>query len=117
MVRRDDDGEDGHRLLSHTDEDATAVEAPPDANNSETNTGGNHHRLYVSHTLSTWNSRVFEFGAYLFLAAIFPGTLLPASVYALARAASAALLSPWLGSYMDRNDRLVAVRVSISTPT
>lgn len=72
-------------------------------------------RLYLSHALSTWNSRLFEFGAFLFLANIYPDTLLPASVYALARAASAALLSPWLGSYIDRADRLKAVRLSIST--
>merc|ERR1712000_67280 len=39
-------------------------------------------RLYVSHFLSTWNSRIFEFGAVLYLASIFPGTLLPMSVYA-----------------------------------
>ncbi|KFY71732.1 hypothetical protein V498_10133, partial [Pseudogymnoascus sp. VKM F-4517 (FW-2822)] len=32
-------------------------------------------RLYISHFLSTWNSRVFEFGAALYLASIFPGTL------------------------------------------
>ncbi|KAH8686274.1 iron transporter [Ilyonectria robusta] len=43
------------------------------------------HRLYLSHFLSTWNSRVFEFGAVLYLATIFPGTLLPMSVYALTR--------------------------------
>ena len=73
-------------------------------------------RLYLSHALSTWNSRLFEFGAFLFLANIYPNTLLPASVYALARAASTALLSPCLGSYIDRADRLKAVRLSISTP-
>lgn len=70
-------------------------------------------RLYASHALSTWNSRVFEFGAFLFLAKIYSHTLLPASVYALARAASAALFSPWLGSYIDRTDRLKAVKISI----
>lgn len=71
-------------------------------------------RLYISHALSTWNSRLFEFGAFLFLANLYPNTLLPASVYALARATSAALLSPWLGSYIDSADRLKAVRLSIS---
>lgn len=70
-------------------------------------------QIYLSHTLSTWNSRIFEFGAFLFLAKIYPRTLLPASVYALARAASAALFSPWLGSYIDRTNRLKAVRLSI----
>lgn len=70
-------------------------------------------RLYTSHFLSTWNSRVFEFGAVLFLAKLFPGTLLPPSVYALVRAASAICLSPAVGSYIDRTNRLKTVRVSI----
>lgn len=70
-------------------------------------------RLYISHTLSTWNSRMFEFGAVLFLASIFPGTLLYASIYALVRAFSAVALSSWLGAQVDRSDRLVAVRYSI----
>ncbi|KAJ9482693.1 hypothetical protein VN97_g10733 [Penicillium thymicola] len=70
-------------------------------------------RLYISHTLSAWNSRMFEFGAVLFLASIFPGTLLYASIYALVRAFSAVALSSWLGAQVDRSDRLVAVRYSI----
>ncbi|KAF3027943.1 hypothetical protein E8E15_000666 [Penicillium rubens] len=72
-------------------------------------------RLYISHTLSTWNSRMFEFGAVLFLASIFPGTLLYASIYALVRAFSAVALSSWLGAQVDHSDRLVAVRHSIVT--
>ncbi|KAJ6083582.1 hypothetical protein N7467_007717 [Penicillium canescens] len=70
-------------------------------------------RLYISHTLSAWNSRMFEFGAVLFLASIFPGTLLYASIYALVRALSAVALSSWLGAQVDRSDRLVALRYSI----
>ena len=70
-------------------------------------------RLYVSHFLSTWNSRVFEFGAVLFLARIFPGTLLPPSIYALVRAASAICFAPLVGRYVDQGDRLEVVRHSI----
>ena len=70
-------------------------------------------RLYISHFLSTWNSRVFEFGAVLFLARIFPGTLLPPSVYALMRAASAICFAPAVGRCVDRLDRLKTVRLSI----
>lgn len=70
-------------------------------------------RLYVSHFLSTWNSRVFEFGAVLFLARIFPGTLLPSSIYALVRAASAICFAPLVGRYVDQGDRLKVVRLSI----
>jgi iron-regulated transporter 1 len=70
-------------------------------------------RLYVSHFLSTWNSRVFEFGAVLYLARIFPGTLLLMSVYALTRGLSAILLAPVVGQYVDTGNRLQVVRVSI----
>lgn len=72
-------------------------------------------RLYVSHILSTWNSRVFEFGAVLYLAAIFPSTLFPLSVYAFTRGAAAIFFAPLIGQYIDTRDRLQVVRVSIMT--
>lgn len=70
-------------------------------------------KLYISHFLSTWNSRGFEFGAILFLATIYPGNLLPMSVYALIRSFAAIILSPAIGSYIDRSNRLLVVRLSI----
>lgn len=72
-------------------------------------------RLYLSHFLSTWNSRVFEFGAVLYLATIYPGTLLPMSVYALTRGVSAIVFAPIVGQYIDIGDRLRVVRFSIGT--
>lgn len=69
--------------------------------------------LYISHFLSTWNSRVFEFGAVLFLASIYPGTLLPMSIYALSRGLSAILFAPAVGHYIDARNRLHVVRSSI----
>lgn len=71
-------------------------------------------RLYLSHALSTWNSRTFEFGAILFLAEIFPGTLFYASFYALVRALSATIFSAWVGGLVDKSHRLKAIRHSIS---
>ncbi|KAI0885987.1 Ferroporti-1 [Annulohypoxylon maeteangense] len=71
------------------------------------------YRLYVSHFLSTWNSRVFEFGAVIYLATIYPGTLLPMSIYALARGLSAILFATAVGQYIDTGNRLQVVRVSI----
>lgn len=71
------------------------------------------YRLYISHTLSTWNARTFEFGAVIFLAAIFPGTLFFASCYALFRSAAAAALGSWIGSLVDSKNRLYIVRQSI----
>ncbi|KAK5992016.1 Solute carrier family 40 member 1-like protein [Cladobotryum mycophilum] len=70
-------------------------------------------RLYTSHFLSTWNSRLFEFGAVLFLSSIFPSTLLPMSVYALVRSASAILFAQTVGLWVDHGHRLKVVRVSI----
>ncbi|KAF2164256.1 hypothetical protein M409DRAFT_68111 [Zasmidium cellare ATCC 36951] len=70
-------------------------------------------RLYASHFLSTWNSRVFEFGAVLYLAKIYPNTLLPMSAYALARGLAAILFSPLVGQYIDSGNRLKVVRLSI----
>ncbi|CAG7922283.1 unnamed protein product [Penicillium olsonii] len=69
--------------------------------------------LYLSHFLSTWNSRVFEFGAVLYLATIYPGTLLPMSVYALSRGLAAIVFAPVVGHYIDVTNRLKVVRVSI----
>ncbi|KAJ9144704.1 putative Iron-regulated transporter [Pleurostoma richardsiae] len=69
--------------------------------------------LYTSHFLSTWNSRLFEFAAVLFLAALYPGTLLPVSAYALARCAAGVLLAAPVGSWIDSGDRLSVVRASI----
>lgn len=69
--------------------------------------------LYISHFISTWNSRGFEFGAVLFLATIYPGTLLPTSTYALIRALAAITFSPAVGRYIDRGDRLQVVRFSV----
>jgi iron-regulated transporter 1 len=104
------------RLLVPTSETIDEV-LQTDETTTPRTTDGEHGRirlrLYTSHALSTWNSRLFEFGAFLFLAKIYPLTLLPASVYALTRAAAAALMSPWLGSYIDIADRLRAVRLSI----
>ncbi|TFY56518.1 hypothetical protein EVG20_g8895 [Dentipellis fragilis] len=70
-------------------------------------------RLYISHLLSTWNSRVFEFGAMLFFAGIFPNTLLPMSAYALTRSLSAIASARGVGRYIDGGDRLAVVRTSI----
>lgn len=74
-------------------------------------------RLYTSHLLSTWNSRLFEFGAVLFLADIFPGSLLPLSIYALVRNAAAILGAQAVGDAVDgagrRGRRLGVVRLSI----
>lgn len=70
-------------------------------------------RFCVSHFLSAWNSRFFEVGSVLFLASIYPNTLLPVSIYALVRALAAICLSPAVGLFVDAGERLSVVRISI----
>jgi iron-regulated transporter 1 len=70
-------------------------------------------RLYISHFLSAWNSRLFEFGAVLFLAIIKPGTLLYASIYAFVRSFSAILLASKIGQCIDEWNRLRCIQTSI----
>ena len=72
-------------------------------------------RLYLSHLLSTWNSRSFEFGSVLFLAAIYPNTLFYLSIYAMLRAASGILLAGAIGWFIDCKARLPVARCSIGT--
>lgn len=69
--------------------------------------------LYVSHFLSTWNSRLFEYGAALFLAEIFLDTFTPLSVYAFVRALAPIFLSHKVGQFMQVTARLKTVRASI----
>ncbi|RDW63094.1 uncharacterized protein DSM5745_10205 [Aspergillus mulundensis] len=97
-------------LVPHDDE---APSSPSSPQSSTSTSNRVLLRLYTSHFLSTWNSRMFEFGAVVFLASIFPGTLLYASVYALVRSLFAVLFSSWLGALVDRVDRLSAIRHSI----
>ncbi|KOC09281.1 iron-regulated transporter [Aspergillus flavus AF70] len=94
----------GHSTFPHSQHEPPVANAPPSRLAR---------RLYISHFLSTWNSRVFEFGAVLYLASIYPGTLLPMSVYALSRGVAAILLAPAVGHYIDTGNRLQVVRVSI----
>lgn len=70
-------------------------------------------RLYISHFLSTWNSRLFEFGAALFLTSVFPGTLLPVSIYSLVRNAGYIVFAQPLGAWINNGNRLNIIRTSI----
>ncbi|OAP63159.1 hypothetical protein AYL99_02386 [Fonsecaea erecta] len=109
---------DNHCPLStrSSSEDDVALLAPIDAVENQAKdeiSPGLARRLYVSHFLSTWNFRGFEFGAVLFLANIFPNTLLPLSIYALVRALAAIVFAPLVGRYIDTAPRLKVVRNSI----
>lgn len=96
----------GHHLLNEDDENDPAV-IPRSVPRSLGL------RLYISHFLSTWNSRVFEFGAALFLTSIFPGTLLPVSIYSLVRNAGYIIFAQPVGTWINKGNRLNLIRASI----
>ncbi|KAA8913452.1 hypothetical protein TRICI_003212 [Trichomonascus ciferrii] len=93
--------------------DASTETTPLTGGDQASSSRGIKSRLYVSHFLSTWNFRGFEFGAVLFLASIFPGTLLPMSIYALVRAGTSIAFASQIGQYIDHGNRLKVVRASI----
>ncbi|KAK6331962.1 hypothetical protein TWF718_002499 [Orbilia javanica] len=85
---------------------------------------GNEHRgaqegaslagLYVSHFLSTWNDRTYEFAAVVFTVEAFPNTLLPASISGIAQCLAAIAFSPSVGIWADRSpSRLESLKKTI----
>lgn len=109
------DGSDAREVDTLLTGPETAEESSPPASEDKV-AASIARRLYISHFLSTWNSRVFEFGAVLYLATIFPHTLMPMSVYAFTRGLAAVIFAPAVGQYIDTGDRLQVVRVSIGMP-
>ncbi|KAK9456732.1 Ferroporti-1 [Dipodascopsis uninucleata] len=70
-------------------------------------------KLYISHFLSTWNARAFEYGSLVFLSLTFAETLLPVSVYAFLRAFISIILSSTINRYVEKTNRLIVIRRSI----
>lgn len=66
--------------------------------------------LLLQHLSSTWQSRSFEFGSFLFLATLFPNSLLPASIFTFFTTASAIAGSGFIGNLVDDIPRLQFVR-------
>ncbi|KAK3375422.1 hypothetical protein B0H63DRAFT_278860 [Podospora didyma] len=71
-------------------------------------------RLYISHLLSTWNMRSYEFTVILLFAKAFPGTLLPTSLRGVLTNGATLLFSPHIGRWVDRNaSRFHTIKVTI----
>lgn len=70
-------------------------------------------KLYISHFLTSWTDRVFEFSCFLLIADIFKTSLLLASIYGFATTISAILFSNWVGRAVDRTPRLTCVRITM----
>ncbi|KAK6352968.1 hypothetical protein TWF696_004958 [Orbilia brochopaga] len=70
--------------------------------------------LYLSHFLSTWNTRTYQFAAVIFTVEAFPNTLLSASISGIAQCIFAIILSQSVGTWVDRTpSRLKALRTTI----
>ncbi|XP_045169878.2 solute carrier family 40 member 1-like isoform X2 [Mercenaria mercenaria] len=69
--------------------------------------------VYVSHFLSAWGARMWQFGAGLFLVIINPDSLLLTAVYGFVMGASMLLFGPLVGDWVDRTPRLSAARSSL----
>ncbi|TPX57326.1 hypothetical protein PhCBS80983_g03908 [Powellomyces hirtus] len=69
------------------------------------------HILCVSYLFTTWSVRADEWATAIFLAYIFPHSLLQVSLYTLIVTLSAILFSGTVGGIVDRSRRLVGIRV------
>ncbi|KAL2037969.1 hypothetical protein N7G274_009188 [Stereocaulon virgatum] len=78
-------------------------------------TGRQAYRLYVSHSLSMWNSRMYEFSVILFIQAAFPENLRASSINGIAETICVLFFSGALGRWVDRNpSRLQALLLTIT---
>ena len=69
--------------------------------------------LYVSYFFAAWGVRMWEFAAIVFLLDVFPGTLLPSSLFGFFESLAGILGGPHVGAFIDSNDRLRVIRTSI----
>lgn len=70
-------------------------------------------RLYVSHFLCAWNSRVYEFGIVLFIINLYPGTLFPSSLFAFCSSLSGIVLSNFVTNLVNHGARLKIIKDTI----
>lgn len=71
--------------------------------------------LYVSHFLTRWGSRMWEFGVGLFMIAIWPDSLLLTSVYGLVEDLAVVSMGVTVGKWVDRTPRLKVLQISLGT--
>lgn len=70
-------------------------------------------RLYISHFLTSWTDRVYEFSCFLLISDIFKTSLLLASIYGFVTTIAAILWSNYVGQLNDRTPRLLFVRMTM----
>ncbi|KAH8895155.1 hypothetical protein GQ53DRAFT_762499 [Thozetella sp. PMI_491] len=72
-------------------------------------------RLYISHFLSTWNMRSYEFTVILLFAEAYPESLLATSLRGVVTNGATFLFSPAIGAWVDRNaSRFYTMKITIA---
>lgn len=70
-------------------------------------------KLYLSHLLTSWVDRSFEFASYLLISKVYTGSLLQVSAYGLATTLMALLLSNRIGNWINILSRLNTYRITL----
>lgn len=72
-----------------------------------------HCRLYISHFLSTWNARQFEFAVTLLLLDVFPNTLRWTGIFGFCTTIAAIIASSSIGNLANSTGRLRMMQFTI----
>ncbi|KAF9432598.1 hypothetical protein BGZ76_010580 [Entomortierella beljakovae] len=73
----------------------------------------NHHKLYLSHLLTSWVDRSFEFASYLLISRVYTDSLLQSSIYGLTTTLVALVFSNRIGSWINILSRLNTYRITL----
>ncbi|KAF8927236.1 Ferroporti-1 [Dissophora ornata] len=73
----------------------------------------NYRRLYLSHLLTSWVDRSFEFASYLLISRVYTTSLLQSSIYGLTTTLAALLLSNRIGNWINILSRLNTYRITL----
>jgi solute carrier family 40 (iron-regulated transporter), member 1 len=92
-----------------------ATTAPPSAAPSSRPLASRAQRrlLYLSYAFASFGDRAWEFASLVFIVELFPSTLLYASVFGVIETVAGLLAGPYIGAWIDRNQRLPVIRVSV----
>ncbi|KAF9429877.1 hypothetical protein BGZ94_009139 [Podila epigama] len=74
----------------------------------------NHRKLYLSHLLTSWVDRSFEFAFFLLISKVYTHSLLQASIYGLTTTLAALLFSNRIGNWINILSRLNTYRITLS---
>ncbi|KAI5058958.1 hypothetical protein GOP47_0025277 [Adiantum capillus-veneris] len=71
--------------------------------------------LYLSHFLTRWGSRMWEFGVGLFMISVWPNSLVLTSIYGLVEDLAIVSMGVTVGNWVDKNPRLKVLWISLGT--